>query len=482
MKTVPTRRPGPFSRSRYPLHSQILLFFILQMLIVLAGTGMYIDWRMRTMVEHELGRKLLVVAEMLAEQVRDTRAVLLQPGDDETRTMKRLREKLAIVRTSPEHVARVLLLAPDLRVIYDSAGSLRTGDEYVRLRFDRVELQRVRESAIPVTSKLFRDSRGELFKAAYAPVRIDENPAGAIVCIEGSAASLAAVAEVRRMLISIAVLAVLLTILLAGVLARRITRPLETLSLAARDAGRGEFGTPLPAKGSREIVSLAQTIAEMRTAIEQRQRQQQMMLAGIAHEIRNPLGGIELFAGLLEKKKLAGGEHEIEKIRREVHHLKQIVSDFLDYARPVQAKPEPVAVEKIIDELLALMAEELADISVRTDCKPGVRVQADPGHVRRMMMNLLRNAAEAARCGAAPAVEISAQRSSGYACIRIADNGPGIAEDQMQRIFEPFYTTKNEGTGLGLALVRLLALANGGRIELEPVSQGACFALYLQEA
>ncbi len=479
-ETGTTRRPGPFSRSRYPLHGQILLFFILQMVVVFAGVGVYIDWRMRSVLEDELGGKLMLIARMAARQAENTRAVHLQPGDDSTRTMNRLREKLAFFTKDARDVARVMLLSPALKVIYDSAGNLRLGDDYVRLRFDRVELQQLFESGAPVTSKLFYDSERRPFKAAYAPVRIDDNPAGAVVCIEGSAHGLAAVTEVRRMLISIAVLALLLTILLAGVLARRITRPLEILSLAARDTGRGEFNTPLPGRGSREIVSLAETIADMRRAIEQRQRQQQMMLAGIAHEIRNPLGGIELFAGLLQKKNLPDGGSEVEKIRREVRHLKQIVTDFLDYARPVQAEPRAVAITGVVEDVLSLMAEELNGVRLQREHLGEAIAYADPQHVRQMLMNLLHNAIDAARASAAPVVTLQTEQAGSEVRVIIRDNGPGIAKEQQQHIFEPFYTTKSEGTGLGLALVQLLAQANGGRVELEAGGdQGATFVLTL---
>src|SRR5262249_19629859 len=150
--------------------------------------------------------------------------------------------------------------------------------------------------------------------------------------------------------------------------ASRLSRPLRSLVEAAQAIGRGDLARPITARGRDEVGFLAQTMEEMRSSIQARDRQMQMMLSGIAHEVRNPLGGIELYAGLLREdlvgdpKKLA----RVQRIERELAHLKNVVNDFLDYARKLPLDCAPIALGPYLEDVLGLVAADAAARGVST--------------------------------------------------------------------------------------------------------------------
>jgi nitrogen fixation/metabolism regulation signal transduction histidine kinase len=413
---------------------------------------------------------------LAATQVAETPVLALLPGDEQSRTALRLRREFETFVTLGG-LSRLLIADTQQRIFFDSRGELAIGSEYVRLRFDTAEISRAL-SGEPTAAPLFYDNDNQPFKAAYAPLR---ERAG-VVCVEASAASLIAVRETRNMLLTIGGLAIIGAALSAGILSRQVTRPLEKLKQAAESIGRGDYNTVVEKSGSSEVAFLAQTLEDMRQAIIQRQQRQQMMLAGIAHEIRNPLGGIELFAGLLQKKSSVELQPDLEKIIHEVRQLKKIVQDFLEYARPSTPQRRRVFLAGAVDEARELLGNLSDGIVWQLDVAARFVVEVDADHLRRMLLNLLRNACEAVAEQEAREIKIVATHGDKNIDLVIEDNGPGIAADHRDKIFEPFFTTRHDGTGLGLALVKLLSEENGGRVELLNGERGAAFRLSLRKA
>lgn len=473
-----------FPLNKLRLRTQMTLFFLLQIGLLLLVAGVYVNWQLRRVVEREVGERLLAMAKLAAAQVADTPVLELLPGDEQSRTTLRLRHEFDTFAQFGG-LSRLLIVDARHRIFFDSRGELAIGSEYVRLRFDAAEISRALTGE-PTAAPLFYDNAGQPFKAAYAPVLTSRQGGRAgVLCVEGSAASLAALNDTRRILLTIGGLAIAGAALSAGIISRQVTRPLEKLKHAAEAIGRGDYTTALEKSGSGEVAFLARTIEDMRRAIIQRQQRQQMMLAGIAHEIRNPLGGIELFAGLLQKKSPADMQPDIEKILHELRRLKQIVQDFLEYARPSVARRQQVRLSSAAEEARELLGDLSDGIDWRLDIDPSLSADVDADHLRRMLLNLLRNACEAVAAQRNRRITIAAERVEDRVHLTIADNGPGIAAELTAKIFEPFFTTRHNGTGLGLALVKLLAEENGGRVELlnaSPGEPGCIFRLTLRRA
>lgn len=459
---------------RWRIRTQLILFVLLQVGAILALAGFYLQWQMRRQIEQEMADRLMALAQSAAritENAVGADAVRsLLPGDEQSRTAKALHNWLSSLLEAG-HLSRLVIFDRERQILFDSQQSQLIGSEYVRLRFDENEIASA-WAGQAAAAQLFFDATEQPFKAAYAPL-LENDRAAAIVGIEAQASGLAAVRETQQVLLSIAGLGLLAAAVSGIIFARQITRPLERLRQAAAAIGRGDSRVDLNFKATEEISFLAGTMEHMREAIVQREQNLRLMLAGVAHEIRNPLGGIELYAGLLEQDAPDNLKPQVRKIRAEVRRLENIVRDFLEYARPHASRPSDFFLLPLLEEL-RVHAESLhhqVKCSLRIPAQLAVR--ADREQLRRILLNLIRNAIEA--MNGAGEIEITAQSAGTRALLAIVDQGPGVPAELGEKIFAPFFTTRAQGSGLGLALVRQLAEQNKGRIELVQ-SGGVCGA------
>jgi len=204
------------------------------------------------------------------------------------------------------------------------------------------------------------------------------------------------------------------------------------------------------------------------------------LAAGIAHEVRNPLGVIRASATLAQAGFQPGeeGHRACQFIREETDRLDGLVTALLGFARPTELRASACSVEKLFDRVLQLADASLRErgIAARRELEPGVgELRGDPDLLAQLLLDLVTNAAEA--IDGAGTIELRACAASGDVLLEVADSGPGIPRAEAQRIFEPFYTTKTRGTGLGLAMARRIALAHGGTLEsVEQRGAGPGFA------
>jgi len=215
------------------------------------------------------------------------------------------------------------------------------------------------------------------------------------------------------------------------------------------------------------------------------------MAAGVAHEVRNPLVGIRAAAQFLEgEPAFAAGLREYTGvIIREVDRLNAIVEDLLAFASPKPVQLAPCNLNQVLEEALALEAAALtgAGVHVARIYDPQLPpILGDPPRLHQVFLNLLRNAAEAMPGGGALTVRTRFERLSARlggraaAVAEVADEGAGIAPEQVPHLFNPFFTTKPEGTGLGLAISFRIVEDHGGAIEVETgAGRGATFAVIL---
>ncbi|MBN2495659.1 MAG: HAMP domain-containing histidine kinase [Deltaproteobacteria bacterium] len=437
----------------------------------------------RNALEIQLGESLIALARAAADQVARPRAVHLRPGDEESRTYRNLRDKLQSLRRAGR-VKQIYLFDLDERTLVDSEGVLPIGEHLVTLAASRSELEDVFAGRARA-SMLFAGSDGSWYKTGFAPVSIDGRVVAAIG-VDGSARFFGPLSELEQTLAALGGAALLLIVLISLWVSRAITRPLARLAEAARRIGRGEFDVEIDVRTQDEIGMLSGTLNEMRQSILERDRNMQMMLSGIAHEVRNPLGGMTLFIGLL-RDELAGQPEalkHLDRIDTETDYLARVVNDFLDFARKRPLQIDEVDPRAELEEIRALCASELERAGVELDCSVAesvTRVYWDAERMRRALLNLVRNAVQASPAGGR--VEIELLQTPDGLLLRIADLGCGIPQDKIELIFEPFFTTRQQGTGLGLSMVRKVVEGHGGRISIaSQEGRGSTFDIHLPEA
>ncbi len=230
-----------------------------------------------------------------------------------------------------------------------------------------------------------------------------------------------------------------------------------------------------------------QDLTELRRMEKQVKRAERLaavggLAAGIAHEIRNPLASISGSIELLRAAPQIEGENKdlMDIVLRECDRLNGLVTDLLDYARPRERLPALVELGELLDETVRVFSQDRSGPKLAVSFAGGapISLQADPAQVRQVVWNLLRNAAEAMPDGGT--ITVSMATSGRWAEIIVADTGVGIAAEDREKIFEPFYTTKTRGSGLGLATVQRIVVEHAGELLVDStVGKGTRFTVRL---
>ena len=285
-------------------------------------------------------------------------------------------------------------------------------------------------------------------------------------------------------------------ILLIAWYSRRATRPIAQLAEGARRVAIGDLDFDVPVVRRDEIGNLSQTFNEMIADLrrkkdleEQLRRVEQSavvgrLASGIAHEIRNPLNFINLSIDHLRASFAQGGEPAsiLAMIKDEIGRLNRMVNDFLSYGRPARLKVRDVDLRLLIGELVTLLTaqatEQVVAIEVAVEGDGTTTIQGDPEQLKTCFSNLMINAIQAMPAGGK--LTVTLRPSEEEMKIDVADTGAGIPPGELEQIFEPYYSTKETGIGLGLPLTRKIIEEHGGSIEVtsEP-AVGATFTVTL---
>jgi signal transduction histidine kinase len=235
------------------------------------------------------------------------------------------------------------------------------------------------------------------------------------------------------------------------------------------------------------VLRLRAELGEKNCLLERRNRLAALgeMAAGMAHEIRNPLGGIQLYASLLARD-VADRRDSLELVRKisgGVKRLEGIVGQVLQFTRELHIQPAEVDLAEVIDQAVEYAAHILEERNVRCTVEGPrpMRVAVDPLLFGQAVLNLLLNAAEAIGRDGQVIVFYSSPPSRSEAmqfCLTVTDTGPGIPQAVLDRIFNPFFTTKETGTGLGLAIVhRIIEAHDGAIVAMNQAGGGARFEI-----
>jgi two-component system NtrC family sensor kinase len=339
----------------------------------------------------------------------------------------------------------------------------------------------------------------------------------------------AADASVARLTRTTALLSLVTVVVLAGTatLAVRalVVRPVQELEAATRRVAEGHLDEEVQVRSADELGRLAGSFNHMRGAVADARAQLQQVLAGleeqvqertaslraaqaqlgqaerlaslgrlsasIAHEINNPLAGILTFSrvlirGLESKEPQVAREGMLTKLRlieRETSRCAAIVRSLLDFARQKPLVLQPVDLNAVVEEALTLVAHRLSleNVALERELAPLPPVRGDFGHLRQALVNVVMNACDATPAGGR--VRVATRRAGAMAELEVSDTGAGIAPENLKKLFEPFFSTKEKGTGLGLAVVYGIVQRHEGTIDVQSqVGRGTTVRLRLPVA
>ena len=346
-----------------------------------------------------------------------------------------------------------------------------------------------------VTRTNFLVLDGEEFLASAQPLasadeldRVDARAAAppVAVVLRSRTARLQFLRPLQTSLIVTAVVALLAAPLLSWVVARTVTRPLGTVTATMREvAVTGDLSKRVSGARGRwrdedtrllatTFNGLLESIARFQQEAGQRERLSSLgrLATVVAHEVRNPLMIVKTALRTLRRDPLSADtvRKAVADIDEEVTRLNRIVTDVLGFARPIQFERENVELEALCTEAVDAVRTDWPKGTIDVDVDPDASsFTTDRERLRLVLVNLLSNARDAVRSGLDSTKPIQLKTSAGGkggVIIEVRDGGVGISSDDVERVFEPYFTTKRTGTGLGLAIAKHIVEGLGGRISM----------------
>jgi signal transduction histidine kinase len=334
------------------------------------------------------------------------------------------------------------------------------------------------------------------FTVASVPLRIEGSPSGVLslpLALRQREVQ-AAVEDLDRSVRLAAVVFMVLAAALAQSVARRISGPISALTRATRRVAQGDLAARVEPTTHDELQRLVESFNQMAHDLDRQRRDLERsnrlaawaeMARQVAHEVKNPLTPIQLSAEHLRRVYRDSSvdfgptlEACTEAILKQVRTLRGLVTEFSAFARPPAAVLETQDPAALLRELLRPYEAALPPaVQLRFEADPGVpHVQADKRLIERAVVNLVENALQAV--GESGRITVRLRRpDTGRLQIEVEDSGPGVVPEIRDRIFEPFFSTKTSGSGLGLALVKRIAEDHGGGVSLEDAPGGGTRAV-----
>ena len=342
--------------------------------------------------------------------------------------------------------------------------------------------------------------REDSVSATAIPLRNESGSVLAVLTVALSRAEMVkAQQHIRAIAYGVATAGILLSIVMSLWIAARVSRPIEELARAAEEVASGNWETQVSERGHDELTILAESFNHMTSQLSsQRDRLLQTervaawreLARRLAHELKNPLFPLQLTVeNLVRARELPPAEFDeifsesTQTLGMEIANLKTIIGRFSDFSKMPKPELERIDAKDVIERVRALYGTGTLNgmqLEVRVGGAP-MPLDADPELLHRALSNLVLNARDAMPDGGT--ITLSARPLGDQVEIRVSDTGQGLTPEECQRLFTPYYTTKQHGTGLGLAIVQSVIADHNGKIAVESrAGEGATFIILLPKA
>jgi nitrogen fixation/metabolism regulation signal transduction histidine kinase len=372
----------------------------------------------------------------------------------------------------------------------DEEVQASTNPENVGKRLVRASPKRKGPKQYVIRGVLGEEAPGVKTSTLTIPVIVGDRRIGYVVITRNidDFSALSNEALVNRLIATLVVFG--FGILLSLYLSWTFSRPLYQLTYAARAVASGSLDVSVPAGGKDEVGALSRTFNEMVGKLREKQLLEERLhfaerstaigrlASAVAHEIRNPLNFISLSMDHVREKlhpddtaRRENFDRIIGNVKGEISRLNRLVNDFLSFGRPMRLDRRVCAIGDILREVAALVDHKARDqgISLELELEELPDTLADPELLKTCFLNLMINAVDAMPSGGVLRVTGRKDRDSGgdVIVVTVADNGLGMTPEEVQAAFEPYFSTKETGVGLGLSLTRKIVGDHGGSIALE---------------
>jgi len=462
------------------LRPRILSLVIGILIVSFLALSIPLYWYTRSALEDELDKRLLSTARIAAGQLSGDLLLNL------TREPALSAVRLAL----EQELSAFLVDGTEGIALYSQEGAELAKRSQMKSDHPHVSVLLQNFSSIgsnveSAVSEIYQFPDGGYFKAAAVSLDAGMDPPPILV-VWGGADFMTVIDQIVGSLFWIILLSIVIAVSLAIVFSRSLIRPVMQLSDYTKSIQKNIYTDTVNLGRTDELGDLSQALAEMHTEIRENEQSMKQLLSGIAHEIKNPLGGIEIYTELLEESFSEGvndedsAEHRsyLEKVTKELRHLKQIVLEYLDYARPLRSRLEPLTVEAIFEDIHRILHPEMKQKRVQYSLSGKGVVLGDESKLRRVFLNLLKNSLEAVDDRGT--ININIESRDSVVSVEVSDDGKGIPEADLADIFNPYFTTQDKGYGLGLAIVKSIIDEMNGTILVESeVGKGTKFTLRL---
>ncbi len=395
----------------------------------------------------------------------------------------------------------LVLLYPVLTPSFDPHSLVSAAGDVVQAARYRLLIEQARSSGKEARAVIYvTDRREDSVDATAMPLEAPDGSVLAVVVVANSRRALVELQQhIRAIAYGVAGLSILLAIAASLWITSRISRPIEQLAAAAAEVAAGNWDTQVEVTSNDEVGALAASFNHMTQQLsEQRERLVQServaawreLARRLAHELKNPLFPLQLTVeNLIKARSLPPAQFDeifresTATLTAEIVNLKTIIARFSDFSKMPKPQLQEVDIVELLRKMAALYGPALAQHQppIAFHCGPGderLLVAADPDLLHRALSNLVLNAMDAMPNGGA--LTIAARQKEGAVEIRVSDTGTGMTAEECERLFTPYYTTKQHGTGLGLAIVQAIVSDHGGTIRVESVpGSGSSFVVEL---
>lgn len=495
MRDLWTSRPWREWAIHLSFRAKLALLVNLLIIVLVAGAAFLLEFRQRTAIIQEVEKRALVMAEALASSTTSDLLTYNYVSIEQTVLQFSKKPDLvyAVVTDKEGNVAAQFLRDyPLSKILRRSENARRGGPTIDQLKLPSVERDTVYDVKLPVS------------------IEGSPEPWGAVRLGISLKAMHREIARTRWQIAGLGVLALLLGSAGATFLARRMTQPIQALTQGVGAVGRGDFSQRIEVASQDELGRLStafnemtQQLSRVRDLEERLRRADRLaalgtMAAGIAHDIRNPLTSILIFSQLMS---LHYDDPDIREkfdrvVPRELERVQAVIEDMMELARPTTLHLEPINLNEILTQVLELYEGQAGTqrIKIMREFDPDLPpCTADRKRLHRCFGNLIANAIQAMPNGGDLRLHTSLVPRAAFVHappadglpepairVTVGDTGQGIAPERLSRIFDPFYTTKEKGLGLGMAITHRIVEDHKGSIDVQSqVGMGTTFLVHL---